>query len=75
MRLIFELIVKRVLAAFMPVAKWENVDRVTVLGNLENLGVRVGTFVNKVGRQSMERSKTKVKNLPPLPISSNQSHR
>ena len=32
---IFDLVVKRVLAAFMPVAKWENVDRVSVLGDLE----------------------------------------
>ncbi|MEE2924358.1 MAG: DNA topoisomerase 3 [bacterium] len=70
---IFDLVVKRVLAAFMPVAKWENVDRVTVLGDLEFRSK--GRYLREQGWQAVYGTvKDEGQNLPPLPISSNQSH-
>ena len=70
---IFDLVVKRVLAAFMPVAKWENVDRVTVLGDLEFRSK--GRYLREQGWQAVYGTvKDEGQNLPPLPISFNQSH-
>tara|TARA_Y100000589_G_C27190279_1_gene644485 strand:- start:1069 stop:3624 length:2556 start_codon:yes stop_codon:yes gene_type:complete len=70
---IFDLIVKRVLAAFMPVAKWENVDRVSVIGNFEFRSK--GRYLREKGWQAVYGTiKDEGQSLPPLPVSADQSH-
>ncbi len=70
---IFDLIVKRVLAAFMPVAKWENVERVSVLGNFEFRSK--GRYLREKGWQAVYGTvKDEGQSLPPLPVSADQSY-
>lgn len=70
---IFDLVVKRVLAAFMPVAKWENVDRVTVVDSYEFRSK--GRYLREKGWQAVYGSaKDEGQTLPPLPVASGSSH-
>lgn len=70
---VFDLIVKRVLSAFMPVAKWENVERVTVIESIEFRSK--GRYLREEGWQAVYGvAKDEGQILPPLPVQSGSSH-